>query len=807
MAMFVLAMTGCVGAAVSKTSSVSVDEITIKGGDNDNKKLFEDDRFRVEVAFGLDGVIKANTYMPVTLNIENKGGDFSGTARVIMPNMSEIQDGIAYEKSVALAENANKNIMIPIPSVSSLTYFYVEIEDDNGKLLMSKKVRTGAEQTNNRCLVGILSEDTNSLGYFGSITLTGTNDSIDTRILELTEKNFPEESNSLSSLSYIIVNNYSTEKLSEEQRKAITDWTEKGGTLIVGTGSHYEKVLAKLFDQTITGTIGDLKSQSIRLDDSKNKVVQTNVNAIDLKVKDALVLRGIADGLNVYQIKKGSGSINILPVDLGEKGLSEWSERGDFAVELLQGVSTEEASALLDSSDLQYDYYWNLQNVLDFYRDVKMPNAVIYLLIFLAYVLIIGPIGYFILKKKDRREVIWIMIPAAALIFYGGLYVISSGSRMSTPVATSFTMVNLENGSKNEEVYVSLLNPDGKNYSAQFKPECVNFKPIIQDNGYYYNSGSTKENYKYKYAVNTSNKGTMLQIQDGKSFSKQIVSFEKLSQTTTDQFEVKLNASTKEISGTITNHSGYDLQNVYFYYNNIYVNIGELKKGAVYKITADNCQNLSANYYQEMIEQMVTYPPNPTNEERIERTQLINMYRFFAVRYLQNLSDYQNGYIFGIADDEEHDYISTQKIKEAGKTLVVGNFVQNLSDVGEVYVSNLNQGSVYDVSGDIDLSSGYLYGDSAQVVYSLDKNWRIDALMKDKGLFAGKIYAENHINGKFEEIFANSNELSGKDLKKYINAVNEITIRYEAASTGNNTNGSSRSNTTLPKISVTGGYQ
>lgn len=62
-------------------------------------------------------------------------------------------------------------------------------------------------------------------------------------------------------------------------------------------------------------------------------------------------------------------------------------------------------------------YYWNVQSILNYDIASKLPPVTIYLVILLIYILCIGPVVYMILKKRDKRECMWLWIPCLAVLF------------------------------------------------------------------------------------------------------------------------------------------------------------------------------------------------------------------------------------------------------------------------------------------------------------------------------------------------------------------------------------------------------
>lgn len=57
----------------------------------------------------------------------------------------------------------------------------------------------------------------------------------------LDQKALPSDARGLELLDILLINGFSTESLTEDQRTAILQWVERGGTLLLGTGQEAEK--------------------------------------------------------------------------------------------------------------------------------------------------------------------------------------------------------------------------------------------------------------------------------------------------------------------------------------------------------------------------------------------------------------------------------------------------------------------------------------------------------------------------------------------------------------------------------------
>ena len=72
----------------------------------------------------------------------------------------------------------------------------------------------------------------------------------------------------------------------------------------------------------------------------------------------------------------------------------------------------------------------------------------IYMILFAVaiYVVVIGPVLYIILKKKDKREFAWIAVPAISAVFMLIIFVLSMNSQYKSGLINIVSATEIEQG-------------------------------------------------------------------------------------------------------------------------------------------------------------------------------------------------------------------------------------------------------------------------------------------------------------------------------------------------------------------------
>ena len=79
--------------------------------------------------------------------------------------------------------------------------------------------------------------------------------------------------------------------------------------------------------------------------------------------------------------------------------------------------------------------------------------------IFLAvgiYIVLAGPVMYFVLKKKDRRELGWITIPVLSVVFFGVVFLLAGRSTYHNGMISTKAIVEMEQDSSIGEAQIAM---------------------------------------------------------------------------------------------------------------------------------------------------------------------------------------------------------------------------------------------------------------------------------------------------------------------------------------------------------------
>lgn len=216
-------------------------------------------------------------------------------------------------------------------------------------------------------------------------------------------------SGALETLSYVVANGEELEALAPEQRDALMDWVVTGG-----------RVLAVADDParvTWPDEAGRLAWDG-RKAEGDHVYADGAIGAVDVGLGEVMVARG-----NISTTPRSIWEAAFRPAPVGYSSNSE-----DFFNDFGISAENELFNAMRGNGDaLQLGWFVGFLAV---------------------YLVLVGPVNYFLLKRRGRKELLWLTIPFLALAFSGVAYGLARGSRGGTLVRTAGIVFADEAGQK-----------------------------------------------------------------------------------------------------------------------------------------------------------------------------------------------------------------------------------------------------------------------------------------------------------------------------------------------------------------------
>ncbi|MGE4284139.1 MAG: hypothetical protein AB7G87_10510 [Clostridia bacterium] len=553
---------------------------------------------------GYDGIYKVGGWTPVRISVRNSGENFDGEVQVIADSqMYEFKS--AYAQPLNLAKNGEKQVTIYVPINQTRASVDVQLIQ-NQEIITEQKYYFKKTLNPNTMLIGALTDSMSGLRYLSGANFGNQNISVQGEIVQLNDEIFPVSDKVLNNFNIILVNNFDIATLSEAKRQSLVKWVNDGGLLVLGAGPSYKKVFNGLPEAL---KIVEVRSEAQitqfnALQEYAGKIESSAPSSMNISVFDVQEGQKLAmqeDVPLIIQQKFGNGFIGCFAFDPGLEPFSNWEGVNQavwqrLANDTISGFVTGEKW----NPKMQYEFYHTMNNALRYIPSIKMPSFFLLLSFIGAFIIVVGPLNYLILKKKDKREWAWITTPIIVLLFSLSIYIIGFGTRFSSAVCSIVSIIEFGNNSKSVNVtaHTGLFNPNRGTLKIRTSKDVeVDFtaNPYI-DRGYV---GSSEEQQKKIISKFTLGEQPTVEfyekgIWDFSSFiMNKKVSF-------TDGIHNNIVISNNAIKGSIENSTGFKIQDAVVVIGNSYAKIGDIDIGESKEVNQPlvNVANARNDYYQ-----------------------------------------------------------------------------------------------------------------------------------------------------------------------------------------------------------------
>ncbi len=769
------------------------------------ESLKKDGELKLNVEVGYKGLVKLGNITPMFFEVQNNLKDINGELQVEI--LDEYENITIYSINISLPKNTTKQFVMHVPITRLPDKLNINIVQGKTKV-MTKTIRPAAPLPADTLIIGMLSDDYESIRYIDKIPVK-YNNNLRTAAIKLDEATLPDNVDALKMFNVLIVNNYDTSKLSAVQYDALKTWVNNGGLLIIGTGPSYTKTLAAFKDDFITGEINDVsKITTASLYGIMDKVTSSEpmeIDVLDIKLEGAAAIAAEGALPLIQKLDKGKGVVAIAAFDFGLEPLTGWVGNKSFSESLISRVlPAYYSSAYFEKMLYMNSNYYAIDNSLRSIPELPQPNPLSLLIIFAVYILITAPISYIILKKLDKRELMWVTVPVISIVFAVVMYLTGYGTRLTEPMANVISIINIDNsGFTSPATYAGIFTPNKTNMKVETDAD-ASLKPFNVNHGYMYGGVRENEEKKIVSKVVLAPKPAVEFYSAGIwSMRNIIIGGNKLEEGI---IESNLNYTSKKITGTIKNMTKLDLEDCYLITNNQYVQIGSIKSGE--SISIDNA---SKGYYggrYDLVSLLYDEPQyHNASPSKLTREQ-INKYRMNMQK--RQILDY---YFWSYGEDSLNiKLIGWSKTPVAGSIIVNGNPVKKIEKSFVTAAVNLNfiQGNKVEypmgfirpnisnnlTQGHYDEIGRMFYGrGTVELSFPIGKNIQPEEIvMECKGVSANvKKYIFNNSKQDWEEFSGESFSISESKMSDFIKD-SSLSFKFEL----------SDDNLPLPQISLKG---
>lgn len=401
----------------------------------------------IKVRPGIAGLYRMDQPVQLQASINNlTSEEFAGTLVVQQrPGPGNPQERFrvpAYKVKVVVKPGSNEGINIRVPG---------ELLEGSAGSVEATLLREGKEVAKSSVegtnvggglVCFVLSEKASRSDLFTWMSKNMGNQFI-VKYIDITE--LPADPLSLGVADYLVVAPENLAALGQKQVVAVKDWVRLGGTLLLsggagsGEGGVFSDISPVLSGSplTVRGSLGGLREGGGYIAALMGRAGEGTVTAEENGVP-LMAERNLGRGQVLYS----AFSIEELAGDNSKV----WRAMGLAPM----------AGGAIDKKRMENRYMIRdmLLNSGSYLPMLKIPSTPLLYVLWVLYLLLVGPLIYLVLKRTDKRDWMWGAVPLVAVVAALGFYLLSPANRLQGYLVQTATAIDiLEPGLA--EVYTS----------------------------------------------------------------------------------------------------------------------------------------------------------------------------------------------------------------------------------------------------------------------------------------------------------------------------------------------------------------
>jgi len=320
---------------------------------------------------------------------------------------SRFDDRAATVVPVELAGGARKRFIAVVPTVSQGANLAVQLVE-NGEVLASQGVNPRAAQEDE--LVGVLPSLADGAPATAQLAVPLGN----AQIAPLTEAILAAGPGAIDALGIIVATVEDVSALSPSAQDALVAWINDGGDLVLNDSP------------------GPVPGLSLNADETRSAIGRGSVRAV------------------AGAFSQGSWDGVLFPSSMPQDVFGPGSMTAELTGET-NWFGGPMANALAKDSGF------------------GLPPLSVVLPLMLVYVLIVGPLGFMLLRRLGRPQLLWLAVPTIAFLFTAGVWIAGSTLRSNTTDAHG-SIIEVVEGSANAQSSILRSSRGGGTTSVELPP-------------------------------------------------------------------------------------------------------------------------------------------------------------------------------------------------------------------------------------------------------------------------------------------------------------------------------------------------
>ena len=415
----------------------------------------------------LNGNARIGSWMAIEVHLVNDGPAVSGELRLAGGSQGQTRFGAAVD----LPTQSDKiyTLYAQPPAFGSELEIVLAAGDQK---VASTKARFSIHDTT-QLVVAVVGERPEAI--VENVRLLPNQNGVAPLVMSLTPEDLPERVEGWNMLDRIVWQDIDATRLSASQLDAIRGWVANGGRLVIAGGTAGPRSLAAFPDvllpyrptaitdvapASLAGVLGELPESA------------TDLPALSGELTGGRALATVGDDVVVAAERPyGLGQVTLLGFDPAAEWIAESSASDGLWRRLLPPRTS---GGLVFADDNM------LVSAVSQLPSLALPPITGMIVLLGAYILLIGPVNYLVLRRLDRREWAWLTMPILILAFTAGAFGFGAALRGNDVIVNEVAIVSGAPGATDgsAQVYVGIFSPSRGRYQVSVPGGALLSSPI-----------------------------------------------------------------------------------------------------------------------------------------------------------------------------------------------------------------------------------------------------------------------------------------------------------------------------------------
>jgi hypothetical protein len=417
----------------------------------------------------LGGHARIGSWVAISVHLKNDGPGVAGELRLAGGTQGQTRFGVPVD----LPTLSDKTFVLYAQPPAFGSLLKVQLVDGDRVVVTSDAKYAVHEAT--QLVVAIVAEHPEAI--VSSLDLLPNANQVAPLIVSITPEDLPDRVEAWGAIDRLVWQDVDSERLSREQQAALQGWVAGGGRLVIVGGTAGPKALSAFPDvllpyrpvvttdvpaASLSGILGELPPTA------------TTLPALSGTLGEGRVLASVGEAVVAAERSYGSGNVTLLGFDPSV----DWIAKTDTSQDLWRRLLPARSSGGLTFTDDNM-----LVSAVSQLPSLALPPIGGLIVLLGAYILLIGPVNYLVLRRLDRREWAWLTMPVLIVAFAVGAYGIGAALRGSELIVNEVAIVRGAPGATDgtAQVYLGIFSPSRGTYQMRVPGGALLSAPINGD--------------------------------------------------------------------------------------------------------------------------------------------------------------------------------------------------------------------------------------------------------------------------------------------------------------------------------------